>query len=159
MWRFRGTPHYLNEQARRFGINQVLADRARHNKEIYQVSVLLAQLCERYHRARSGGRALDCNGNVEGPVFLGTQLAQIKGTLEQCEMENDKLHALAAASQAMLDEAWLAFGQERPARHFAVACDYDEITRPLEIKGGGDELSPANGSCSPIRHSTEKVVT
>jgi len=116
MWRFRGTPYYLNEQARRLRITQVLADRARHNKEIYQVSVLLAQLCERYHRARTE------DGK---PVFQATELAQIKGTLGQCELELDKLHALAGSAQAMLDEAWSAFGLDTPVRHFAVLSDYD----------------------------------
>ena len=45
-------PHYLNQQGSRLGITQVLADRARNNQEIYRVSVLLSQLCERYHKAR-----------------------------------------------------------------------------------------------------------
>jgi hypothetical protein len=116
MWRFRGTPHYLNEQARRLGITQILADRARHNPEIYRVSVLLAQLCERYHRARTE------NGT---PVFQATELGQIRGTLGQCEQELDKLHALAGSAQAMLDEAWSAFGLGTPKRHFAVLSDYD----------------------------------
>jgi hypothetical protein len=116
MWRFRGTPHYLNEQAKRLGITQILADRARHNAEIYRVSVLLAQLCERYHRARSE------DGK---PVFQATELAQIKGTLEQCELELDKLHALAGSAQGMLDEAWSAFGFKVPQRPFYIMCNYD----------------------------------
>ena len=86
MWRFRGSPYYLDQQAKRLGITQVLADRARHNTEIYQLAVLLAQLSERYHRARKE------NGK---PVFYTTELAQIKGTLEQCELELQKLHMLA----------------------------------------------------------------
>ena len=74
MWRYRGTPHHLSLQARRLGISEVLADRARHNQEIYRCSVLLAQLCERYHRARKeAGR----------PVFGRPELAQIEGTLNQ----------------------------------------------------------------------------
>ncbi len=116
MWRFRGTPHYLKDQARRLGIAQVLADRARHNKEIYQVSLFLGQLCERYHRARTE------DGK---PVFHATEMAQIKAALGQCELEADKLHALAGAAQAMLDEAWSAFGLDAPDRHFAVLSDYD----------------------------------
>ena len=124
MWRFRGTPHYLNQQAKRLGITQILADRARHNAEIYRVSVLLAQLCERYHRARSE------NGK---PIFHPTDLAQIKGTLEQCELELDKLHALAGSAQAMLDEAWAAFGLKAPERQFEVVCNYD---RPLVLPLG-----------------------
>jgi hypothetical protein len=113
MWRFRGSPHYLDQQAQRLGITQVLADRARHNPEIYRLSVLLAQLSERYHRARKE------NGK---PLLYTTELAQIKGTLEQCELELQKLHLLAAAADGMLDEAWHAFGCEPPERLFEVAC-------------------------------------
>jgi hypothetical protein len=116
MWRFRGTPYYLKEQARRLGITQILADRARNNKEIYQVSLYLGQLCERYHRART---------EQGKPVFHATELSHIKATLEQCELELGKLHALAGAAQAMLDEAWSAFGLDSPHRHFAVLSDYD----------------------------------
>ena len=52
MWRFRGTPYYLDAQGDRLGLSKVLTDRARHNPEVYRVSVLLGQLCERYQRAR-----------------------------------------------------------------------------------------------------------
>ena len=103
MWRFRGSPYYLDQQAKRLGITQVLADRARHNPEIFTGSaVLLRSSRDRYHRARKE------NGI---PVFFGRlELAQVKGTLEQCELELQKLHMLAAAADAMLDEAWQAFG-------------------------------------------------
>jgi hypothetical protein len=124
MWRYRGTPHYLAQQAGRLGISQVLADRARNNQEIYRCSVLLAQLCERYHRARKE------NGK---PVFGRPELLQIEGTLNQVEQEAAKLHVLAAAADAMLAETWQAFGLARPQRHYGVACSLDE--------------TPANGQC------------
>ena len=117
MWRFRGSPHYLDQQAHRLGITQILADRARNNAEIYRLAVLLAQLSERYHRARrEDGK----------PVFYMTDLAQIKGTLEQCELELQKLHMLAASAHVMLDEAWQAFGYEQPRRDFEVLCNLDK---------------------------------
>jgi hypothetical protein len=117
VWRFRGSPHYIERQAARLGVSPVLADRARHNAEIYRVSVLLGQLCERYHRARKeDGR----------PVFFPLELSQVRGTLDQGEQELQKLHALAAASAAMLDEGWQAFGLSSPARPFGVICDFDE---------------------------------
>jgi hypothetical protein len=122
MWRFRGSPHYLDAQAARLGLPKVLADRARHNAEIFRVQVLISQLCERYHKARKeDGR----------PVFGQSELAQVKGTLEQAELELQKLHMLAGASAAMLDEAWKAFGFNLPVRAFAVACDYDTPVLPL----------------------------
>jgi len=127
MWRFRGSPHYITNQAIRLGITQVLADRARHNQEIYRVSVLLSQLCERYHKARKeDGR----------PVLPAPEIAQVRGTLLQAEQECAKLHALAASAAGMIDEAWQAFRLEPPERHFAVLCDYDPPTIPLPLGDG-----------------------
>jgi hypothetical protein len=122
MWRFKGSPHYLEQQASRLGITQVLADRARHNTEIYRLSVLLAQLAGRYHAARTE------NGT---PVFYMTERAQIKGTLEQCELELQKLHMLAAAADAMLADAWEAFGFPKPDRMFEVYTATDTAILPL----------------------------
>jgi hypothetical protein len=121
-WRYRGTPPYLSNQAKRLGVSQVLADRARHNPEIHRVSVLLSQLCERLHRARTeDGR----------PVVGGAERQQVIGTLEQVEQECGKLHVLAGAAAEMADEAWRAFDFPPPDRHFAVLCDYDALTVPL----------------------------
>jgi hypothetical protein len=116
LWRFRGTPHYLGQQATRLGVTPVLADRARNNQEIYRVSVLLAQLCERWHKARKE------DGQ---PVLPLPELNQVKGTLQQAEQECAKLHALAATAATMVDEAYKAFSIEQPPRHFAVLCDFD----------------------------------
>jgi len=127
MWRFRGTPPYLGVQAKRLGISQVLADRARHNAEIHRVSVLVGQLCERYHRARKE------NGK---PVIPASELAQVRGTLEQTEQECSKLHALAAASAEMIDEAWAAFELGAPPRRFAVLSDFDTPVIPLPAGDG-----------------------
>ncbi len=133
MWRFRGTPPYLAAQAKRLGISQVLADRARHNPEIHRASVLLGQTCERLHRARKE------DGK---PFLMGPELAQIRGTLEQVEQESAKLHALAAATAEMLDEAWAAFGFTPPDRHYAVLCDFDTPSIPLPL-GDGTVGAPA----------------
>ena len=123
MWRFRGTPYYLDAQGVRLGLSKALTDRARHNPEVYRVSVLLGQLCERYHRApKEGERAL----------IPPVELAQVRGTMSQCEQELEKLHALAAASQAMVDEAYRAFGLDGPDRHFRVRCDFDDLPAAAE---------------------------
>ena len=124
MWRFRGSPHYIDQQGDRLGVPKILTDRARHNPEIYRVSVLTGQLCERYHRApKDGGRA----------VVLPAELAQIRGTLGQCEQELEKLHVLAAAAQAIVDEAHRAFGLTPPNRRFRVRCDFDDLAEPAEL--------------------------
>jgi hypothetical protein len=138
LWRFRGSPHYLDAQAARLGLSKVLADRARHNAEILRVQVLVSQLCERFHRARKEDGV---------PVFGSPELAQVKGTLEQAELELQKLHMLAAASAAMLDDAWSAFRLAAPNRPFAVLCDYDAPTLPLGdgTVGIPEPISQPNG--------------
>jgi hypothetical protein len=136
MWRFKGSPHYLDKQARRLGITQVLADKARHNPEIYRLAVLLGQLCERYHRARKE------NGK---PVFYTTELVQINGTLEQCELDLQKLHMLAGAADAMLCDAWQAFGFAKPRRSYEVQSISDTSTLLFGdgTVGVSDALEPA----------------
>jgi hypothetical protein len=133
MWRFRGTPYYLDAQADRLGISQVLVDRARTNAEIHRIATLLGQLCERYHRApKEDGHA----------VVFPVELAQIQGTLGQAECELSKLHALAAAAAAMVDEAHRAFGLAAPQRSHRVACDFDQPTpadlTPIKIHPESD---------------------
>jgi hypothetical protein len=66
-------------------------------------------------------------------VVLPAELAQIRGTLGQCEQELEKLHALAAAAQAMIDEAHQAFGLEVPDRFFGVKCDFDDLPEPADL--------------------------
>ena len=74
-----------------------------------------------------------------------TELAQIRGTLQQAEQECAKLHALAATAAAMIDEAYQAFGIEQPARHFAVLCDFDPPT--LRCRSATD-CRPGLRTCS-----------
>jgi hypothetical protein len=131
VWRFRGSPPYLDQQARRLGIAQTLADRARHNPEIYRLAVLLAQLSERYHQQRKE------DGK---PVFGRIELAQIEGTLGQCELELQKLHMLAAASSAMLAEAYAAFELLPSSRRYGVVCRDDE---PLYLPIGDGAIVAA----------------
>jgi hypothetical protein len=136
MWRYRGSPHHLNLQGSRLGITQVLLDRARNNQEIYRVSVLLSQLCERYHKARrEDGR----------PVLPPTELAQIHGTLLQANQECAKLHALAAAAAEMIDEAYAAFEIPQPPRPYAVLSDYDTPNIPLPAGDGTVGIPTAAG--------------
>jgi hypothetical protein len=132
MWRFRGSPYYLDLQAERLGVTKVLADRARHNAELYRISMLLAQLSHRYYNVRK----------VDGQPQLGRlELAQIRGTLEQCEHELQKLHMLAAASDAMLADAWEAFGFPKQSREFGV---YTSIDTSILAFGDGTVGVPAD---------------
>lgn len=123
MWRFRGTPYYLEAQAIRLGLSKDRLREAWGNAELHRVSGLLGQICERYHGARKdAGRA----------VVIPTELAQIQATLGRCERELEKLHALAATAEAMLEEAHDAFGLECPRRRFRVECDSDKPAAPVE---------------------------
>ncbi len=126
-YHYRGVPSFLDVQAKRLGISPVLRDRARHNKEIYHLSVLLAQLCERYHKARKeNGRA----------VFGAMEMRQIEGTLQQGEHDLEQLFMLAAAADAMLAEAYDAFGLRAPERGYSVA-DLEQLTAPAQRFGDG----------------------
>jgi hypothetical protein len=145
LWRYRGTPHHLNGQGARLGVTQVIVDRARNNQEIYRVSVLLSQLCERYHAARKE------NGV---PVLGRTELAQVQGTLEQAEQESAKLHALAASSAEMIDEAYSAFEIARSPRPYGVACIFDAPIVPMSngdgTVGHDDDVPHSNGDDETI---------
>lgn len=123
MWRYRGTPHYVDAQANRLGLSKDGLKEAWGNAELHRVSGLLGQLCERYHRApREAGRVM----------VIPAELAQIRATLGRCEREVEKLHALAAAAEAMLEEAHDAFGLDRPHRRYRVRCDSDEPSAAVE---------------------------
>jgi hypothetical protein len=134
MWRFRGTPHHLDAQGDRLGLSRVLTDRARKNPEIHRVADLLGQLCERWHRSPK-----DESGNA---VVHPADLAQIRGTLGQCEQEVEKLHALAAAAQAMADEGSRAFGVDLPERRFRVNCDFDDLPDPADLTPAKTHVHP-----------------
>jgi len=134
MWRFRGSPFYLGIQAKRLGVTQVLADRARNNPDIYRVSTLLSQLCERYHKCRF----------EDGKPLIGrSEILQISGTLGQCELELQKLHVLGASAQAMLADAYEAFSIPPPKRPFEILADDDSTSL---ITGDQTTLPLGNGT-------------
>jgi hypothetical protein len=142
MWHFRGTPHFLDRQAKRLGVTEALSHRARNNPEIYRCSVILAQLCERCHKARKE------NGR---PVFGFQERSQIEGSLAQVEHELQKLYILAGAAAAMLAEAHAELGIPQRPRHFALMCDFDPPhTLPL---GDGTVGVPAGERAGALSES------
>jgi hypothetical protein len=123
-WRYGGIVQYIEAQAGRLGLSQVQADRARHNPEIHRAGVLLGQLADRYRRAPKEG----------GVAAIGAaERAQVAGTLAECSKESDKLHALAATAEAMLAEAYAAFGLGPPARPFRVRSDFEDLPEPPDL--------------------------
>jgi hypothetical protein len=117
MWHFRGTTAFLERQAHRLGSTQILASKAKHNPEIHRVSVLLAQLCDRYHKQRKE------DGE---PVFYPIDILSIKATLGVAEQELQKLHMLAGSADAMLTEAYGAFNIDAPSRSFVILAESDD---------------------------------
>ncbi len=137
MWHYRGTPFYLDRQGERLRLPRLLTHKARHNREIHEISTLLGQLCERWHRARK---------ERDKPVFTPIELEYVQGTLRQCEAELDKLHALAGTAAAMCDEAWEAFGLAPPQRRFAVLCDFDPPGPAADSSRKGPRVENKKGS-------------
>jgi hypothetical protein len=126
-WHARGSLDYLIVQGERLGISRVTIDRARRNVEIHRIATLLGQLSQQYHRLPR-----DAQGE---PVFVGGMLRGVEGTLHQCEEECAKLHALAAASQAMIDDARVALRLSAAERPMRVACDFDEAEPSSAVNG------------------------
>jgi hypothetical protein len=121
MWKFRGIPHYLDQQGDRLGIARTTTDRARHDSSMYRISVLLGQLTEvAANQTRDDGTLVVDHRTAWSARFI----------LRTCEEQLQQLHALAAASRAMIDEAHAAFGLEPPARTFRVQCDTDDRETP-----------------------------
>ena len=82
-------------------------------------------------------------------MFGAQELVPIKAALAQAETELNKLHVSAAAAQAMLDEAWDAFGSDAPDRHFEIISDFDSpnlYTLPLGDGTVGAIDGDADGS-------------
>jgi hypothetical protein len=122
MYHFRGAPYYLNEQRKRLkGISDQLLVQAKYNKEIHHLSVLLGQLCERWHKAGKYG--------VQ-PIFGALELTHIKAILAEGEKDLQKLHLIAAASEMMLGEAYRAFGVDEPTRNYEVYAIRDDKVPP-----------------------------
>ena len=86
--------------------------------------MLLGQLCERWHKARK---------EFNRPVLGQLEVNQVVGTLGQAEDRCKKLHMLAAAAAAMIDDAYKAFGIVRPKRIYEVM---DDLPRTLPLGDG-----------------------
>ena len=100
-WRFHGSPHVLALQAVRLNIPQHVVRRAEVNQELGRIQQLLAKCFQWYFGEKAAPGA-------------------VENTLAQAEQECAKLHALAAAADAQLEEAWQAFGLLRPERGYRV---------------------------------------
>lgn len=143
LWRFRGTPYYLDQQGERLSVTKVLTDRARHNTEIYRVSTLMAQVSERYHKSPKD------DGGI--PHIVGMHRPEVRDTLLQCEQELQKLHVLAAAVQSMIDDASKACEIQLPERHFKITCVFDEPEDlPIVVEADGGVLLKVDSVPPPL---------
>lgn len=119
LWHYNGTPEFLHRQADRLRSTHHLAGIAIHNKEVHRISVILNQLCERYHKARKE------DGE---PVFGAVELVGIRDSFRMCEQELEKLHILAGAADEMLEQAYGAMNIDAPARPFVILAESDDAT-------------------------------
>jgi hypothetical protein len=123
-WRFRGSPHYLNRQAIRLQVSQVVTDKAAGNPDIHRISTLVGQCQERYSAVKRHG---------DERQFTPQEIAIVEGILGQCEVSNSKLHSLAGAGQAMIDEARAAFGLAEAVRTFRVTAASDSPAESVAV--------------------------
>ena len=98
LWRFRGTPHYLGQQATRLGVTPVLADRAATIRKSTGFP-----FCWRSLRALAQGPQKDGRRSSAWPSSIRSRGRCRKPS------RNAKLHALAATAATMIDEAYKAF--------------------------------------------------
>lgn len=124
-WRCRGGPEYLEEQAIRLEVSQRVANEVKGNKQLHQIGTLLGQLQPRYYAGARRG---------EDREFSPVELKAVQGTLDQCEPEIARLHVLAAAAQAITDDAYRAFGLTPPVRQFAVTADSDQSVSVIDAR-------------------------
>lgn len=116
LWRPRGTPHYLNAQAMRLRIPQVVSDRSKDNRELHRLSSIMGSLADRYHSARKEDFVA---------ILSVPEKNAVKGSLVEATKDAARLHCCAAAAWDMVDEAYQAFGIELPDKEFRVVSIHD----------------------------------
>ena len=148
-WRHRGGPHYLNCQGSRLRIPQVLVDKSRSNDELFAITQLLNQMCERYHKARK----------EDGIAILNPpEFAQVKATLAEAQKFSSRLHALAAASADMMDEAWKAFGIPQAPAEFAVWFAHDPKPEQPKQEPVAEVIQETTQSSNPVELPAPEVI-
>lgn len=134
-WRPQGPPFYIVDQGHRLGFDWKVTEhpRVKDNRQLQRIAGLTAEVCSNYFQPRHHDGA-----------FSDHQLACARDTLARCEVEIEKTHCIAAASAAMVDEAWRAFGLEPPLRSYGIV-DTTEVGNHLvamqaEIRRLTDEI-------------------
>jgi hypothetical protein len=140
MWHFPGSPIFLTRQAERLGLTKQPFDyvhASRGNPDLYTLSGIIGQLCDRFRGALKSGTA----HGLSVP-----DLGAVTATLERCEREVRKLHLAAASADDMLAEAYRVFAIHRPRNPFEIVSNFD--VAPLAARGAattGD--SAARSDC------------
>lgn len=125
-WRPVGVPYYLDAQRERFGFDVRITEhpRVKDNRQLSKIGGLTVQVCTNYFGSPRRG---------EGREFPDWQLDAVRATLAHCEDEIARTHAIAAASVAMTDEAYGAFGLEPPTRNFSVVVASEAPAESVEV--------------------------
>jgi len=126
LWRFRGAPHYLDQQGPRVNSPPVEMHKARTCRELHAPATIIGQLCDRYHSLRKGEHGI--------PVIDHLTSQQFYASLATIEVAVAKLHGIAAASAQMSDETHIALGFPVPNRGFSVTSAYDTPQPAHEAK-------------------------
>jgi hypothetical protein len=116
VWRYRGVPAYVDNQARRFRATQLLAKVLHQNRELHKMEGQMGELSNRIMQQR-------------GLPLNEPQIKDVMAILAQCERQVQGLHILAAAGAQAVDEAIAAFGLEMPPREYVVLSVFDEVAQ------------------------------
>jgi hypothetical protein len=136
VWRFRGAPHYIEQQGERLRLTTQTVKRAVDNKELRWMAGLLSQLSERLVRVFNNG-----------DVHLDPKEAEaVHSTFLQAEESIARLHLLAASSAHAVDEARAAYNLPPYARPFAVTCEFDP-----NLQTNGEVVEPSSPHASKPR--------
>lgn len=126
-WRPAGVAYYLDNQRERLGVSALITGhpRVQDNRQLARIGGTTVQICQNYFDAPRRGD--------DGRSWADWQLTKIRATLDQCEAEIAKTHAIAAAAVEMTDEAYAAFGLAPPARNFSVVVASESAAESVEI--------------------------
>ena len=124
VWRYRGSPDYLEQQIQRLRLPASIKKRAQTNKEVCQASTLLGQLSERLIKCASN--------NGENISMTPQERADINAAIDEGERFVAILVCATAGMAQALDEARAAYKLPPKQRDFEIISVYDQ---PAESNG------------------------
>jgi hypothetical protein len=128
-WTMPGSPHYLDRQAARLGVSQVQLDQCAGNAQLKEVVQLVSQIHINYY----ANRPLRADGKVQ---VHPPEARRIRETLLRARGEAGKLHAMAAAARAIIDDCVAAIAIDAIDWPYEVLAQSDgPAADPIETAG------------------------